>query len=395
MASEAAASTEGKPAFGVTVGKFFPLHVGHQHLLRTASASVDKLCVLVGHRPGQQLAGDTIAGWVREMVPTADVVTVTDDLPEAPRPWAELTLRTLRELGLPPPDVAITGEAYGPSWAAELGCPHMFIPRTEAESKHGTDRSELCGTFIRQRLGKVPWDLLSPPARAQLCRRVVVVGAESTGTTTLAQALAVHYQTCWVPEHGRTYFEGRQHTAVGADACWDDEEFVAIATGQTRLEDALARRANRVLFCDTDASTTIQWHRRYTDHRPCPGDLTRLVDERQGLYSLYLLTEPDFTFVQDGTRESEAERFDMTEWFATALAERGCAYLRVSGSPDKRLAAAVAAVDPLLVWAPLVLPDVPQQDGTQNAVDDTPPAVPAAPTPADPPAPPCAGDLGG
>ena len=59
---------------GVTVGKFYPLHLGHAHLLREASRQVDRLVVVVGFRPGQELPGELRAGWIRELFPEAEVV---------------------------------------------------------------------------------------------------------------------------------------------------------------------------------------------------------------------------------------------------------------------------------------------------------------------------------
>ena len=92
---------------------------------------------------------------------------------------------------------------------------------------------------------------------ATAVKRVVIIGSESNGTTTLARALAAHYRTVWVPEYGRTYSEGRQHVAQP----WRSDEFVHIATEQIRMEDAIARLANKVLICDTDAFATSIWNR--------------------------------------------------------------------------------------------------------------------------------------
>src|SRR5215510_999704 len=90
-------------------------------------------------------------------------------------------------------------------------------------------------------------------------KRVVIIGSESSGTTTLARALAEHYRTVWVPEYGRTYSEGRVHSSEP----WRSDEFIHIAMEQVRMEDALATLANRVLVCDTDAFATSIWHERY------------------------------------------------------------------------------------------------------------------------------------
>ena len=82
--------------------------------------------------------------------------------------------------------------------------------------------------------------------------RVCILGAESTGKTTLAAALAARFETVWNPEYGRVYTEvGRK-----AGAAWEAWEFTHIARVHCWFEDFLAGIADRVLFSDTDAFTT-------------------------------------------------------------------------------------------------------------------------------------------
>lgn len=316
---------------GVTIGKFYPFHLGHDLLIREAKARVDRLVVVVGWRPGQALSGDLRAGWIRSLHPDVEVVTALEDIPEAPEPWA---VRTLELLGGRIPDVAFTSESYGPAWARAMGARHLGV---DPERR----RFPISGREIRADPG-AHWDMLTPPARAHFARRVCVLGAESSGTTTLARALARHYRTAWVPEYGRWYWEGRRYTP-GA-AVWEAVEFARIARGQVRWEDDLAPLANRLLVCDTDPLATLVWQWRYL------GAVSAEVEElaARSRCELYLLTEPDFAFVQDGTRESESERERMHDRFRDALETSGRPFLRLAGDPETRLAEAVRRVDPLL-----------------------------------------------
>ena len=97
-------------------------------------------------------------------------------------------------------------------------------------------------------------------------RRIVILGAESTGTTTLANALAAHHETVCVPEYGRYFWEGRQFLPDQRNT-WSEQDFLHIQEEQNRLENnfaALATRAERkVLFCDTDCVATTVWGRFY------------------------------------------------------------------------------------------------------------------------------------
>ena len=171
-------------------------------------------------------------------------------------------------------------------------------------------------------------------------KRVLIVGAESTGKTTLAIALAEHYLTTWVPEFGRFYTEARRPRGE----FWTSDEFTFIATEQVRIEDALERIANRVLICDTDAFATAIWHERYLGVTSA----AVLAVAAGRTYDLYVLTDVDTPFVPDDIRDGESIRQWMHQRFQDDLSRMGVPVLFVSGPHDQRLAAAIARIDALL-----------------------------------------------
>jgi NadR type nicotinamide-nucleotide adenylyltransferase len=180
---------------------------------------------------------------------------------------------------------------------------------------------------------------------------VVLVGAESTGKTTLAQQLADHFQTVWVPEYGREHWERKVSGLTGSEASpsWSAEEFIHIAQEQQRREDLSARQCNRILFCDTNAFATGTWYERYFHTR------NALVDSigQQSKADLYLLTAPDVPFVQDGFRDGQHIRNWMHDRFAeqlTNLYQRDPAVriVQICGAFEQRLATAIASVDRML-----------------------------------------------
>ena len=180
---------------------------------------------------------------------------------------------------------------------------------------------------------------------ADIMKRVCVVGAESTGTTTLTRELAEHYQTVWVPEYGREYSE--KLAAAGIDYshyAWRSEEFAHIARVQHEMEDAMAQQANRVLFCDTDALATALWHERYMGTRS--PEVEAIAG--QSHYDLYILTGCEIPFVADEVRDGESFRQWMTRRFEEELSRRTVPWLKVSGGPEERMLAAISAVDRLL-----------------------------------------------
>lgn len=171
-------------------------------------------------------------------------------------------------------------------------------------------------------------------------KRVVIIGSESSGTTTLARALAEHYQTAWVPEYGRVYSEGRQYT----QQAWRSDEFTVIALEQARMEDALAVLANRVLICDTDPFATAIWHERYLASRSHA--VWEIAARRN--YDLYVVTDMNIPFVQDSIRDGESFRQWMQGRFIEELSKMSVPTILVSGPHEVRVAAAVRRIDELL-----------------------------------------------
>lgn len=322
-------------SLGVTIGKFYPLHRGHDLLIAEAKRQVGRLVVLSCSTVHDDVPGTIRAEWIREMHPDVTVLELTDDLPESPAPWAE---RTIEALGRAP-DVVFTSEAYGDEYAALMGARHIAVDLARTTFP-------VSGSELRADIG-AHWEMLTPPVRAFFARRVCVIGAESSGTTTLAAELGAHYETAWVPEYGRWYWEGRRYTPDAST--WSTLEFVRIAKRQGEMEDDLARLANRLVICDTDALATHVWHRRFTgEYSPA----VEAVADARG-YDLYVVTRPDFPFIQDGTREGEHIRARMHDWMIEVLESKRRRYVTVTGTPQERVASAVDAVNPILKWIPL------------------------------------------
>jgi HTH-type transcriptional regulator, transcriptional repressor of NAD biosynthesis genes len=169
--------------------------------------------------------------------------------------------------------------------------------------------------------------------------RICLLGAESTGKTTLASALATAYRTVWNPEYGRVYTEvGRSR-----DAPWTTDEFVHIARVHCWYEDFLAGLATRVLFSDTDAFTTAVFHEAYLGG-PAAG-FEELASRR---YDLYLVCGIGVPWERDAIREFAEARRRHHETYLQHARASGSPWLLVEGTPSERLAAACEAVDAVL-----------------------------------------------
>ena len=170
-------------------------------------------------------------------------------------------------------------------------------------------------------------------------KRVCLLGAESTGKTTLAAALAARYETVWNPEYGRPY------TLIGRarEAPWTSAEFAHIARMHCWYEDFLAELAHDVLFSDTDAFTTAVFHEVYLGHRATGFD--ELVARS---YDLFLVCGLDVPWRHDGIREFDEQRRWMHERYLERARASGAPWILVEGDRGIRLTRAGAAVDELL-----------------------------------------------
>ena len=133
-------------------------------------------------------------------------------------------------------------------------------------------------------------------------QRVVLLGGESSGKTTLAQALAQAEGTVWVPEYGRERWEQRAGRLTL-------EDLVDIGRIQIEREQALLSQASRLLVCDTSPLTTLGYAQWMFNAQP-----PALQEAAQHRYDLVVLCAPDFGFVQDGTRRDAAFQREQQAW---------------------------------------------------------------------------------
>lgn len=169
--------------------------------------------------------------------------------------------------------------------------------------------------------------------------KVVVIGPESTGKSTLSEQLAAHYRTVWVPEYARQYLEELPRP-------YEQHDLLTIAEGQLALEDKMAEQANRVLICDTDLHVIKVW----SEHKYGTSDPRILEYITARPYDLYLLTYIDIAWEEDPQREypDPAMREYFYNIYKDLVSASGVPWVEIRGSFEERKLLAVAAVDNLL-----------------------------------------------
>lgn len=180
------------------------------------------------------------------------------------------------------------------------------------------------------------------PQTSSRCLRVVLYGPESTGKTTLAKALADHYQTSWVPEFARSYLQEK----------WDKQQAVCtladlpiIAQGQLAAENTAIAQANRLIFCDTNILVTKVWSETHFEGY-CAPELNTILAQTH--YDLYLLTSIDVPWEKDDLRDRPNDREQMFIYFKQQLEVYNFPFLVLEGSLEERIQKAVNTIDQLL-----------------------------------------------
>jgi HTH-type transcriptional regulator, transcriptional repressor of NAD biosynthesis genes len=328
---------------GLVVGKFSPLHRGHEWLIERAAAQCDRLLILSYANPEfARCAAPQRQRWLNVRFPQHETISIDDawlrrecstrDMHPRPIPDNHSSDETqqqflgwlLKSVLQRAPDALFCSEAYGISCASvltttlgsevtavveDLDRRHVPISATQIRSNPGNTRQ---------------W--LNPDVASAFVSRIVLLGGESSGKTTLAAALAHHFGTTWVAEYGRELWEAK-------NGALDESDLIDIVREQVRREVDGLRAANHYLFCDTSPLTTAgysEWMFGRVDPR-----LSALATRP---YDAVILCQPDFPFVQDGTRREGTFRLQQHAWYVERVTALTCPFLEAAGPVPQRVA---------------------------------------------------------
>ena len=334
---------------GLVVGKFSPLHRGHEHVINQALNTCDRVLVVgysqppfpgceleqrkawVDRRFPQVINCQVDDAWVQQRCAEMGIAWQPVPLNDAPDEEQQAWLAWLLDEPLQMrPDAMFGSETYvipttkllGQQWGRSVEPVVVDLERKA---------NPISATQVRTNV-HAHREWLHPDVYRDFVHRVVLLGGESSGKTTLAQALAEEFQTAWVPEYGR-----ERWVACGGQLTLED--LSEIARIQAEREDALLSTAHAVLFCDTSPLTTLGYAGWMFNTQP-----EALRELAQRPYSLTVFCESDFDFVQDGTRRNAEFQRLQQEWYEAQLASRDELVLRVRGSVSDRVAQVKKAV---------------------------------------------------
>jgi HTH-type transcriptional repressor of NAD biosynthesis genes len=315
----------------LVLGKFFPLHLGHIFLIDTAISQSEMVHVIMTHNPSQSITGEVRFETLKAIYgsnPKVKLYSVSDEglpaydnecetLDQFYSYWVPLVYSQVKEL-----DVVFTSENYGEDFARYLGVKHILVDKERKQVP-------VSGTLIRSNPFKY-WDFIPEPMKPYFVKRIVIMGPESCGKSTLTQDLANHFSTNFVIEYGRLVYENNGGVII--------DDFIPISKGRQDLEDWMIKHSNKLLFCDTEDITTYLFSKMYYPNE-CHKveEYFKDVLEKKPKYDLYILLKPDCAAIQDGTRQFLDERWQHYEVIKKELIERDCNFVEIGGDWDNRL----------------------------------------------------------
>jgi HTH-type transcriptional repressor of NAD biosynthesis genes len=320
---------------GLILGKFMPVHKGHLQMIHFAQQHCDQLHVMICASNKETIEGSLRLKWLQESLhlesnlqidlleyDEAELPNTSVSNMDVSRKWAAVIAQKYHGL-----DLFFSSEQYGDYVAEILGIRHICFDAERVQVP-------VSATLIRNKPFQY-WNFIPETVRPYFVKKVVLLGSESTGKSTLTEKLAQHYQTLFVPEMAREIVEETESCS------FEDLHAIAALQAGTILEKTPL--ANKILFIDTDINITKSYA-RFLFNKELE---TEAWINNANQFDLYLYLETDCPFVQDGTRLNEAERNRLNDFHKAQLKRNQIAFSSIAGNWLERFEQAVKLIDQL------------------------------------------------
>lgn len=330
---------------GMYGGTFHPLHQGHVRCIIQAANMCNELHIILSHGTNRGEIDIRVRyRWLYSVTKHIGNVTIhmiSDDAPTkeeyTEEYWQADADHIKKQIGKPI-DVVFCGDDY------KTG--DNFYKRCYPESElYYFERDEISSTRIRSNPLRY-WEDLPQVVRPYYVKKILLVGGESVGKSTLTINLANYFNTNYLEEVGRDISE-----KSGTDMLMLAEDFTEILLTHKLKEMELIQNSNRYLFEDTDCHITKFYIRFLDDTKEAKHKNERLADAISALnsYDLVLFLEPDVEFVQDGDRSEtiKNDREKYSNQIKDILKEANISYVSICGDYQQRFLQAIHHVKQL------------------------------------------------
>jgi len=317
-------------------GKFLPFHKGHEAMIHFALSKCDFLTVLVCCSDNETISDSVRKSWIEKNFEKQKNIEVRSfnylesELPNTSvssryvsKVWAE-KFKTL----FPDYNIVITSEEYGNYVASFMGIKHIAydIPRKLFPVSATAVRNDIVAY----------WNFLPDSVKPDFAIKVVILGTESTGKTTLTERLSQYYKCSSVKEAGRDI------VANSSSFLFDDLNLIASEHAR-RIEIATLGKSPLIII-DTDIHIT----KSYSNF--AFGKELEIEDRiyNSNKANLYLYLNNDVEYVQDGTRLNETDRNLLDSSHRETLKHYNIDFIEIKGNWQQRFAKAVKYIDQLI-----------------------------------------------
>jgi len=311
---------------GLTLGKFAPLHKGHQYLIETALKEVEELILVIYNSDNIcPIPLNIRANWIRKLYPKVKIIEAwdgPDDMGDTPE------IKSIQETYI---KNILQGKKITHFYSSEFYGEHMSSALKAINRIVDRQRNtfNISGTLIRKNAYKYK-EYIDPLVYKDLITNIVFLGAPSSGKTTIAKGLAEEYRTLWMPEYGREYWEKNQ-----INRRLTLPQLTEIAEEHLTREDDLILKSNKYIFTDTNAITTYLFSLYY--HGKADKKLIKLAKIAEKRYDLFFLCDIDIPYDDSWDRSGDANRKVFQKQIIADLKQREISYVILRGDITKRI----------------------------------------------------------
>ncbi len=307
---------------GLVFGKFMPIHKGHIALIQFAKTHCKELIISMSYTLNDPIDPIIRFEWLKQIFENDKQIKLEkylDDfhdenleLFEATKLWAEFIKDKFPHI-----NAFFCSESYGEPLSFHLNLPCYIFDMDR-------NKIPISATAIRNNPFD-NWSHIPSVVQPYFVKKICLFGPECVGKTSLSEKLAEIFETEFVHEVARDFLIDNENI--------DEKILIEIASKQIELVQNNTKKANKFLFCDTDAITTQIYAQHYLGN--VPPNLAELEDNIK--YDFYFLLDIDLEWEYDPLRDLGDRRPEMFTIFKENLEKRGIAYEVISGNWNERL----------------------------------------------------------